>query len=240
MLKRIVYIWVAFFFLISLADAATLDHLLLVAAQQGNMQEVRSLLKRGANPNAANDDGNTFTALMLAAREGHTDVIRLLLESGAKVDTTGAITVGVSGVADSITALMNAAASGDTSTVEILLNHKADPNVIQIDKVQDDSGNGTMRIVKSTPLVMYADNAAVLRILIEHGANPNTRDSDGNTLLMRVAEYRNADAVKYLLSKGLDPLEKNKAGLTALDLARKAGKQENVQLLEKVINKKCD
>ena len=90
------------------ASCATLDSSLLTAAQEGNAPKIHSLLSRGANPNAANSDGNTLTALMLAARGGHSNAVRLLLEAGAKVQTTGAIAVGVSGVNEGVTALMEA------------------------------------------------------------------------------------------------------------------------------------
>lgn len=87
---------------------------------------------------------------------------------------------------------------------------------------------------------MYATSTAVLRLLVEHGANPNAEESDGNTVLMCAAKYRDADAVEYLLSKGVHPQEKNKDGLTALDFVRKAGKKENIQILEKVNIKDSD
>ena len=57
------------------ASCATLDSSLLTAAQEGNAPKIHSLLSRGANPNAANSDGNTLTALMLAARGGHSNAV---------------------------------------------------------------------------------------------------------------------------------------------------------------------
>jgi ankyrin repeat protein len=61
-----------------------LDDAVVVAADHGNLTEVRSLLKRGASPNGVNSEGSTLTALMSAARGGRANVVRALLEAGAK------------------------------------------------------------------------------------------------------------------------------------------------------------
>jgi ankyrin repeat protein len=51
------------------------------AASAGDAERVRELLKKGADPNAKNEYGNT--PLHEAASRGHVDVVRLLLEHGA-------------------------------------------------------------------------------------------------------------------------------------------------------------
>jgi ankyrin repeat domain-containing protein 50 len=45
---------------------------------------MRLLLERGADPNAAHNDG--WTALYAAAKNGHEAVVRLLLERGADIN----------------------------------------------------------------------------------------------------------------------------------------------------------
>ena len=54
---------------------------LLRAALAGEAEEVRALLGRGADVNAADRDG--WTPLMEAASKGHAAVVRLLLDAGA-------------------------------------------------------------------------------------------------------------------------------------------------------------
>lgn len=54
---------------------------LILAAQGGMIEVVRSLLQRRADPNVRNSRG--FSPLMMAAREGRTDIARALIEGGA-------------------------------------------------------------------------------------------------------------------------------------------------------------
>jgi hypothetical protein len=213
------------------APSGRLNQSLLSAAEQGNVTAVRSLLKRGASPNAANSDGNSLTALMLAARGGHSAVVRLLLEAGADVNATATVPGGVGSGNTGLTALMEAAASGDPTTVELLLAHKANPGA-QSAFVERDS-TGATHAAGCQPVIMQAANLAVLRVLAEHGADLHVKDCDGNSVLMFAAENLDPPTVQYLLSKGLDPRERNNKGLTALDLAKQAEEAANVEILEK-------
>lgn len=57
---------------------------LFAAARDGQLDEVRRLLARGASVAYANADGST--PLFIAACQGHADVVRLLLGAGAAVE----------------------------------------------------------------------------------------------------------------------------------------------------------
>ncbi|GIS51110.1 MAG: hypothetical protein Ct9H90mP25_5440 [Gammaproteobacteria bacterium] len=57
---------------------------IMTAAQAGNGDVVRSLLKAGGDPNVSVT--REQTALMWAAARGNTDVVAALLEFGADVD----------------------------------------------------------------------------------------------------------------------------------------------------------
>ncbi|MGO8794015.1 MAG: ankyrin repeat domain-containing protein [Candidatus Sulfotelmatobacter sp.] len=208
-----------------------LDAALISAADEGDAVRICSLLKRGANPNAARSDGSSLTALMLAALGGHSKAVRLLLEAGAEVNTKATVVAGVSGANVGLTALMEAVSSGDAATVLLLLERKADPNAKVTYETADSTG--VSRIVGFDPTIMQAANLAVLRLLVDYGADLHAKDGDGNSVLMYAAENLDSSAVEYLLSKGLDPGERNSKGQSALDLARQEGKKENVAILEK-------
>ncbi len=60
----------------------------------------------------------------------------------------------------------------------------------------------------------------------------DAKDSHGNTLLFYFAAKGDLGAVQYLLSKGADPMCKNKAGCTPLSCARARGASQVVKLLE--------
>jgi ankyrin repeat protein len=61
-----------------------LDPLLIRAALDGEEDEARALLAKGADANAR--DGSGSTPLMLACRYGHTGTVALLLEDNANVN----------------------------------------------------------------------------------------------------------------------------------------------------------
>lgn len=118
----------------------TLDEQLLAAAALAQADEVAALIKRGANVNAADEDGET--TLMKAAkskRKGRVDTVRCLIESGANVnqkDRFGitALMEAVSGRVDSsletIKLLINAGANiNDSSALEIAVEKKSDSRV---------------------------------------------------------------------------------------------------------------
>lgn len=58
---------------------------LLIAAQDGNIKEVRSLISQATDVNVRDEYG--WTPLLWAAMNGHPDVVRVLLVSGANPNT---------------------------------------------------------------------------------------------------------------------------------------------------------
>ena len=63
-------------------DQATNDAL-LDACSSGKLDDVRSLLAEGADPNCKNGDGRT--GLMRASKRGYDEIVKRLIEAGADV-----------------------------------------------------------------------------------------------------------------------------------------------------------
>lgn len=88
---------------------------LIRAAEDGDLELVRTLLEAGANPNATND-GN-FTALICAAARGHVRVVKTLLESGANLHARTkrgrtAVDIAIQEGQEEVTRLLRAAEGG--------------------------------------------------------------------------------------------------------------------------------
>ena len=100
---------------------------LLVAANAGNLPEVRRLIDEGADINMESDvDGvsaeqlreaglHGFTPLMVVALRGHTDIAYLLVAEGADLDIMSPFG----------TALMIAAEAGHLEVARLLIDHNA-------------------------------------------------------------------------------------------------------------------
>ncbi len=154
------------------------------AAERGDLAEVRSLLRGGADVNAAQNDG--MTALHWAAANGHTEIARTLLYAGATVRSTTRL--------GGYTPLHLAARSGDVEIAGILLAAGADPNAFTSTGV--------------TPLHFAADADAegVVEALVESGAEVDARDGFSERTPLMFAAVRGADAaVNALLDAGADP-----------------------------------
>ena len=91
----------------------------------------------------------------------------------------------------------------------------------------------------------YALNAAaveneidVIRILLDHGADPNVKNSQGDTPLICATKYAGgkAETVELLIKAGTNQDVRDNDGKTALDYAKAKGQQQAVAMLERTRN----
>ncbi|HMB74377.1 MAG TPA: ankyrin repeat domain-containing protein, partial [Gammaproteobacteria bacterium] len=152
------------------------------AAMQRNASALRSLIREGADVNAAQSDG--ATALHWAAYHGDADLAELLLEAGADPSTANR---------NGSTPLWLAANRGDAPTLEALLAGGADAN--------------EQLPLGRTPLMLAARSGSVaaVRTLLEQGAEPNASEAErGTTALMQAADQGHADVMAVLIDFGAD------------------------------------
>jgi ankyrin repeat protein len=183
--------------------------LILAARRAGNYRTVRLLLEHGADANERNAAG--VSPIMSGAASGDPETVRLLLDAGAKPDDypTSQDPRTTDLMAGLRTPLMWAAYNNDVSMVRLLLDRGADPN---------------RSTYFGTPVsqACWHDGFEAAAVLIDHGANVNTRDAlAGFTPLHWAAgdESLRPHLVKLLLGSGADPNAAGGESVGALGLA---------------------
>ncbi|RZL64527.1 MAG: hypothetical protein EOP81_08205 [Variovorax sp.] len=173
------------------------------AVRGDNAGAVTALIARGFDPNTR--DANGQTGLLLALREPSPRVIDALLASPkTNVEARNA---------KDESPLMLAALKGQDDLVAKLLKRDADVNKPGWTPLHYAATGGQLNAIK---------------VLLENHAFIDAQSPNGTTPLMMAAMYGSADAIKLLLNEGADPTMKNEQGLTAIDFAKRANRQEAV------------
>ena len=183
--------------------------LLIAAAIPGNLKTVWLLLALGGQINEQDQAGDN--CLTSAAKRGDTEMVKALLEAGAEPSVASAF---------GRSPLMWAAEEGNVDTLACLLQRDAAKAQPGLDFALS---SATMR-----------GPAAAVRMLLEHGANPNTPSPiAGYTPLMWAAYSENVsvETAKLLLERGADVGAKGANGETASSLAKKRGNSAVANLL---------
>ncbi len=184
-MKRGHWAGVGALFAIVLIAAGPAESPVADAARVGDIEAVRSLLREGADVNAAQGDG--MSALHWAAERGDVQMLDVLLYAGAELEAATRI--------GHYRPLHNAARNGNLEAVDRLIAAGAD-----VGAATDPSG--------STPLHLAAlsGSGPVIRSLIAAGAEVDARESEWQqTPLIFAASWNRIDAVVALLEEGADP-----------------------------------
>jgi ankyrin repeat protein len=154
--------------------------------QQYRFTEI--LLLNGADPNRRpylERDGSTLNEAPIDfTTEFH--VLKLLVEAGAdvnRIDRTGVPT------------LVRVCRHFREDSARFLIESGANVNAIST--------------TLQTPLIAAVEMPEIVRLLLEHGANPNNQDSQGNTALHKALH---PISTKLLLEFGADPTIRNHRG----------------------------
>ena len=238
---------------------------LLFAARQGSLDATRALIEAGADVNLADPEG--ISPMVLAIRNGHYDVAALLVEKGANVnagDRVNRTPLYMAVDMHSLDWIQNRPApkaegaldSLDLARLLLEKGAKADTQLSgnvpgwKGDAIAAQNTFGNVIGAGTTPFVRAAKNGdlAVMRLLIDKGADPNIATRNKTTALMALvgglgrkygadlqvsaAEEKNAlEAAKLLLDLGADVNAANEAGQTSLHAAAAIGANGVVRFL---------
>ena len=119
-------------------------------------------------------------------------VAQLLLERGADVNTRRK---------DGRTPLHSASYFGNLEIVRLLLDHGADPEA----SAEGDMGAKPLHKVSAGKYRSQEDGVRVAQLLLERGADVNTRRKDDWTPLHVASYFGNLEIVRLLLDHGADP-----------------------------------
>ncbi|XP_061560470.1 kinase D-interacting substrate of 220 kDa B isoform X1 [Phycodurus eques] len=184
---------------------------LMLAAEQGSLDIVQELIRRGANVNL--DDVDCWSALISAAKEGHVEVVKELLENSAYIEHRD-----VGGW----TALMWASYKGRVEVTKVLLEHGANPNT-----------TGQQYSVYPIIWASGRGHADVVKLLLDSGAKVNCSDKYGTTSLIWASRKGHFECVMHLLENGADVDQDGANSMTALIVAVKGGFTDVVKELLK-------
>lgn len=169
------------------------------AAQNGRPGMVMLLLRAGYDVDEL--DYGELTPLHRAAEKGHESIAKLLIENGADVDSEGK---------RMRTPLLLAITHGREATVRILLENNANANGSSDKDYSSPLYEASLSGYKVDP------PEAIVKLLVENGANIKYRHYDGGTALHAASEEGDERITKFFIENGADVNAVDKDQVTAL------------------------
>ena len=229
---------------------------LMLASREDDVELARILVAAGADVNAVGGDGKT--ALAMAIFNGNYDVASFLVDSKADVDTADA---------QRFTPLFWAVDRRNMETapnfpwmvtqdpmplIRKLLDAGADPNALVNNTPRARMREGSPRIVFATALMRaaFAADLELVKLLLEHGADPSIKSRDNETMLAAAAglafihgyhrgklEDERLEVVKLFVELGNDVNWPDDYGITPLMAAANIG---HVKVIQYLLDKGAD
>lgn len=197
---------------------------LILASKWGCEAIVEMLIKAGADINAVN--ATALGSIHSAAYNGHKSIVEILLKAGADM---------TKGDDDGETPIHLASRQGYASIVDLLLRHRRPNGVNALDNDDETALHVTSRSDDSYVDLLINDTARdedvdrfcatktgddapgqflrVMKLLLQHGADPNLVTLKNQTALHMAAMSNDADRTRLILSK----MNKDAVGIRNID-----------------------
>jgi len=192
------------------------------AAAEGDIEQVKALISKGADVNERGVWGNT--PLHYASRTGHAEVAKLLISKGAYVNAPDG--------RNGMTPLHCAAGSGNKQIVELLLSKGADINAKErygrtpLFEAMKSTAAGRKEIVEllvekgakvfALHFAAYMGDIEKVRKCLQDGIYINSKENFCCTALHAAANGGKKDVVEFLISRGANIDAKDTSGMTPL------------------------
>ena len=180
-----------------------------LAVHKKHAEVVQLLIDAGADTERKDDDGRS--PLHLASRSGELTTVKMLVKAGADVRATDA---------KGNTCLIFAACFGLTDTVRYLLG------LPEVDLNHQQSKNFT-----ALHLAVQKKHADVVQVLIDAGADIETKDAEGHSPLHLASDLGELTTVTMLVEAGADVRATDANRLTCLFFAAHCGHTDTVRYL---------
>lgn len=187
------------------------------AVSANNVKAVAMLIRNGADPSQANDDGDI--PLYIAVRNGYNVIAGILLYKSNKPDKDA------NWKTDMGETLLNIAIDKEYEQIaRILLDFGADPNL------EDFMENTSLNIASEkgqTEMVM---------LLLDQGADPNHANIMGGTPVTAAAQNGHLDLAQTLAAHGANPGRRNFEGFAAADFGISEASMTDPMLINEVLD----
>ena len=193
------------------------DTALRYAVEHSHPRVVKYLLEAGADPNVIGSDG--WSCLLIACCDNYLEIVVLLLEHHANPYHPA-----IGGK----TCLMMASQNGHTEVLSKLLNFKFKGKGFSKELINYRTDDGW------STLALAYDQPKAVKLLLNHGADPNLATKDGWTPLMLACQKPgHPETVDLLLCHKADPNHKNQRGLSAYTIAHWNNNSSIMETLER-------